>query len=119
MSGKTYASNKQLGLNKHGIKEQIKHKGIIPPSVPGSIHHVASDGGWMRPHVKQTGWRVRCGQIGSCGGYEISINNHHITILPGTVDQVDFIVDEIANIKVEHIGMLSNDWGALVISRVF
>jgi len=117
---KTYASNKELGLNLNGVRVPHQHKGAIPPSAPKSHHHIANDGGWIRPLIRQTGWRVRCAQVGTCGGYDISVGSHvHKAFLPGMVDSVDFTVDEPGLIKVEHIGMLSNDWGALVISRVF
>lgn len=120
MSGKTYASNKQLGLNKHGIKEQIKHKGIVPPSAPRSPHHIANRGGYIKPYKGQVGWRVRCSQSGSQGGFEITVGHHiHKVIVPGVKDQVDFTIDCPETVRVDHIGMLSNDWGALVISRVF
>nr|WP_115093677.1 hypothetical protein [Synechococcus sp. UW106] len=117
---KTYATNKQLGLNVNGIQVPYQHKGAIPPSAPKSPHHIANDGGWMRPLVRQTGWRVQCAQVGSCGGYEITIGTGiHKTILPGMGDKVDFTVDEPGVIRVEHIGMLCRDWSALVISRVY
>ena len=68
----------------------------------------------------QTGWRVRCAQVGSCGGFDISIGSAiNKTLMPGIVDQVDFSVDVAENLKVEHIGMLSRDWGALVVTRLF
>ena len=39
--------------------------------------------------------------------------------MPGFVDQIDFTVGVAENLKVEHVGMLSRDWGALVVSRLF
>lgn len=117
-SSKTYATNKELGLNVNGVHVPHQNKGAIKPSAPGSQHFIANDGGYIRPLAKQKGWRVRCAQVGSFGGFEISVGNHqHRSILPGMVP-VDFTSEEMAIIKVEHIGMLC-DWGALVISRVF
>ena len=119
-TSKTYATNKELGLNHNGVKEQARNKGAIPPSAPKSPHHIANDGGHIRPSKRQKGWHVQCAQVGSCGGFELSIGNYqHRAIVPGIVDRVDFTVDCPELIKVDHIGMLCRDWGALVISRVF
>ena len=116
---KTYVSNKELGLNLNGVRVPHQHKGAIRASAPGSPNFVANDGGHIRPYSKQTGWRVRCAQVGTSGGFEISVGNHqHRTILPGMAP-VDFTLEELALVRVEHIGMLSREWGALVISRVF
>lgn len=107
-------------LNSNGVRVQYFNKGPIPPTTPQSPHHVANDGGHIRLIKGQTGWRIRCAQVGSCGGFEISVGNGICeNIFPGIVGQVDFTVDVAENLKVEHIGMLSQDWGALVISRLF
>lgn len=107
-------------LNANGIRVQFSRKGAIPPSAPQSPHHVANDGGQIRVQKGQTGWRIRCAQVGSCGGFDISIGKGMSkTLMPGIVDQVDFTVDVAESLKVEHIGMLSRDWGALVITRLF
>ena len=117
---KTFASNKELGLNNNGVKEQPKNKGAIPPSAPKSPHHIANGGGFIRPCKKQTGWRVKCSQVGSHGGFELTVGNHvHKTIMPGIVGQVDFTIDCNEMIRVEHIGMQSLDWGVLVVSREY
>ena len=120
MADKSYATNKELGLNANGIKVPFFNKGPIPPSAPQSPHHVANDGGHIRVQKDQTGWQVRCSQVGSCGGFDISIGSAiNKTLMPGITDQVDFSVDVAENLKVDHIGMLSRDWGALVITRLF
>ena len=119
MSGKTYASNKELGLNANGIKVPFFNKGPIPPTTPQSPHHVANDGGQIRVIKGQTGWQVRCAQVGSCGGFDISVCSAiSKTLMPGIVDQIDFTVGVAENLRVDHIGMLCQDWGALVITRV-
>ena len=118
MSGKTYASNSDLGLNSNGIRPQPVRKGSIPPSAPGSCHHICNEGGWIKPTKEQVGWRVRVAQVGTCGGYEITVGAHiHKFVLPGMVDQVDFTIDVADTLRVEQFGMLSNDWGALVVSK--
>lgn len=119
-ASKTYASHQELGLNHNGVRTPYQSKGAISPSAPGSPHHIANDGGYIRSLKNQKGWRVQCSQVGKCGGFEVSVGHHnHKTIFPGMVDQVDFTIEEQAILKVEHIGMLGNDWGALVVSRVF
>ena len=107
-------------LNQNGVRVPYFNKGPIPPSTPQSPHHVANDGGHIRVQKGQTGWWIRCAQVGSCGGFDISIGSTiSKTLMPGIVGQVDFTVDVAENLKVEHVGMLSRDWGALVITRVF
>ena len=107
-------------LNVNGIRVPYFNKGPIPPSTPKSPHHVANDGGHIRLIKGQTGWRIRCAQVGSCGGFDISIGNGMgKSILPGMVGQVDFTVDIAEHVKIEHIGMLIRDWSALVITRLF
>ena len=116
---KTFATNKELGLNHNGVKEQAKNKGAIPPSAPKSPHHIANGGGFIRPCKKQTGWRVRCSQVGSHGGFELTVGNHvHKVVMPGMGTEVDFTVDCPELIRVEHVGLRSLDWGVLVVSRV-
>ena len=115
---KTY--DRDPTLNQNGVRVQYFNKGPIPPSAPQSSHHIANDGGQIRVHKDQVGWRVRCAQVGSCGGFDISIGSTiSKTLMPGIVGQIDFTVDVAENLKVEHVGMLSQDWGALVISRLF
>ena len=117
---KTYMTNKELGLNQHGVKPPKKTKGIIPPSAPKSPHHIANQCGTIRPCKRQTGWRVRCSQVGSQGGFELTVGNHiHKTIMPGMGSQVDFTIDYNEIIRVDHIGMQSLDWGVLVVSREY
>ena len=119
MSGlKSYGRDPILNVN--GIRVPYFNKGTIPPSAPQSPHHIANDGGHIRVQKGQTGWRIRCEQVGSCGGFDISIGKcMSKTLMPDIVGQVDFTVDVVENLKVEHVGMLSRDWGALVVSRLF
>ena len=115
---KTY--DRDPTLNQNGVRVQYFNKGTIPPSAPQSHHHISNDGGLIRLHKEQIGWRVRCSQVGSCGGFDISIGSViSNTLLPGIVDQIDFTVDIAENLKVEHSGVLSRDWGAVVITRLF
>lgn len=67
MSGKTYATNRELALNALGVQEQFRNKGTIRASAPGSPRHVVNDGGTIRSAKEQTGWRIRCDQVGTCG----------------------------------------------------
>ena len=114
---KTFATNKELGFQRR--KEQAKNKGAIPPSAPKSPHHIANGGGFIRPCKKQTGWRVRCSQVGSHGGFELTVGNHvHKVVMPGMGTEVDFTIDCPEQIRVEHVGLRSLDWGVLVVSRV-
>ena len=97
-------------VNANGIRVQYVNKGSIPPTAPQSPHHVANDCGQIRAHKDQKGWQVRCAQVGSSGGFDISIGKGiSKTVLPGIVDQVDFTVDIAKHVKIEHIGMLIRD----------
>ena len=119
MAYKTFFNNKDRGLNVNGVQVPYQNKGSIPPSEPGSCHHICNEGGWIKPAVKQKGWRITCSQTGSCGGFEVSVGiNIHRELLP-EVDQFDFTVEGVSIIRISHIGMLSSDWGDLIITRVF
>ena len=65
------------------------------------------------------GWRIRCDQVGTDGGYEFEVGSNTHTVMAGEVEAFNITVDVAENLKVEHIGMLSQDWGALVITRLF
>ena len=83
MSGKTYASNKELGLNNHGVRQQHRHTGTIPASAPGSRHYIVNNGGSIRVTKGLTGWRFRCEQVASHGGYELTVGSTSKTVMAG------------------------------------
>ena len=93
-ASKTYATNRELGLNANGVAEQYRNKGSISASAPGSPHHIVNDGGSIRPHRDQVGWRIRCDEVGTDGGYEFSIGPSTTqTVMAGEVEAFNFTVD--------------------------
>ena len=117
MSGKTYATNKELGLNALGVREQCRNKGTIRASVPGSPHHIVNDGGSIRSAKDQTGWRIRCDQVGTDGGYEFTVGSNTHIVMAGEVEAFNFTVDQPLHLWVEQIGMVSG-WSAVVATRL-
>ena len=117
-ASKTYASNRELGLNVNGVVEQYRNKGSITASAPGSPHHIVNDGGSIRPHRDQVGWRIRCDQVGTDGGYEFTFGTNTQTVMAGEVEAFNFTVDGALQLRVEHIGMVSG-FGAIVATRLF
>ena len=118
MSGKTYASNRELGLNVNGVVEQYRNKGSISASAPGSPDHIINDGGCIRSHCDQVGWRIRCDQVGTDGGYEFTFGTNTQTVMAGEAEAFNFIVDGALQLRVEHIGMVSG-FSAIVATRLF
>ena len=116
-ASKTYATNRELGLNANGVAEQYRNKGSIPASAPGSPHHIVNDGGSIRPIKGQTGWRIRCDQVGTEGGYEFTVGSNSHTVMAGEMEVFDFIVDQALLLRVEQIGMVPG-WGAIVAKRL-
>ena len=106
-ASKTYASNQELGLNTNGVVEQYRNKGSIPASAPGSPHHIVNDGGSIRSAKDQTGWRIRCDQVGTDGGYEFEVGSNTHTVMaarwrPSTSPSMCRCT------RIEQIGMVSN-----------
>ena len=119
MSSKTYATNRELGLNINGVVEQHRNRGSIPAGALGSPHHSVNDGGTIRPNRDQVGWRIRCDQVGTDGGYEFSIGPSTTqTVMSGELEAFNFTVDLPLQLRVEHIGMVSG-FGAIVATRLF
>ena len=114
---KTYASNRELGLNVNGVHPQLQHKGSIPASAPGNPHHIVNIGGHIRPIKGQTGWRIRCDQVGTDGGYEFEVGSNTHTVMAGEVEAFNITVDVPLHLRVEQIGMVSG-WGAIVATRL-
>ena len=75
MAFKTFLSNRELGLNTHGVQEQPIHKGNITATAPGSGVYVVNCGGWIKATMKQRGWRVVCDRLGTHGTYDITVGN--------------------------------------------
>ena len=117
MSGKTYATNKELGLNNHGVIPQHRHSGTIPASAPGSRHYIINNGGSIRVTKGQTGWRFRCEQVGTHGGYEFTVGSTCRTVMAGEIKAFDFTIDQALLLRIEQIGMVSG-WGAIVATRL-
>lgn len=116
---KTYPTKKP-GLNSNGVREQHRHKGCIKPSAPKSRHFVANNGGFINPLINQIGWKIHCNKVGSSGGYDISVGNDiHNSIMPDSFSPADFNIECPKKIRIEHIGMISQDWGTLIVSRLF
>ena len=118
MSSKTYATNRELGLNINGVVEQHRNRGSIPAGAPGSPHHSVNDGGTISPNRDQVGWRIRCDQVGTDGGYEFEVGSNTHTVMAGEVEAFNFPVDLPLQLRVEHIGMVSG-FGAIVATRLF
>ena len=118
-ASKTYATNRELGLKANGVVEQYRNKGSIPASANGSPHHIVNDGGSIRPHRDQVGWRIRCDEVGTDGGYEFSIgpSTTH-TVMSGELEAFNVTFDVPLQLRVEHIGMVSG-FGAIVATRLF
>ena len=116
-ASKTYASNRELGLNVNGVHPQLQHKGSIPASAPGSPHHIVNIGGHIRPIKGQTGWRIRCDQVGTDGGYEFTVGSNSHTVMAGEMGAFDFVVDQAQLLRVEGLGMLAG-WAAIVVTRL-
>jgi len=107
-------------LNSNGVRVQFSRKGAIPATTPGSPDHVVNDGGSIRPIKDQKGWQVRCDQVGVHGGYEFSFGgNFSRSMVAGEVNKIDFTIDQPVVIRIEHIGMVSPDWGAIVVTRLY
>ena len=117
MSGKTYATNRELGLNINGVVEQHRNRGSIPAGAPGSPHHSVNDGGTIRPNRDQVGWRIRCDQVGTDGGYEFEVGSNSHTVMAGEMGAFDFVVDQAQLLRVEGLGMLAG-WAAIVVTRL-
>jgi len=118
MSGKTYASNRELGLNSNGVRVPFQHRGAIPPMAEGSDSHVVNDGGILKPKKDQKAWRVHCDEPGDFGGFDLAFGpNIFRSVMPGAA-KVDFTVPADHGVRVDHVGMQSG-WGPLIISRVF
>lgn len=121
--GKSMADRFELGLNTFGVEEQLVHKGYIEPLEPKGDHFLCNFGGHIRPNTKkeglQSGWRIYVEKRGSAGGFLVTRElKDELEIMPGEGPFEHFYSGS-GFIRVEHIGMVSNDWGALVISRVF
>ena len=116
-ASKTYASNRELGLNTNGVVEQYRNKGSIPASAPGSPHHIVNDGGSIRSAKDLTGWRIRCDQVGTDGGYEFEVGSNSHTVMAGEMGAFDFVVDQAQLLRVEGLGMLAG-WAAIVVTRL-
>jgi len=114
---KTYTTNRQLGLNANGVAEQYRNKGSIPASAPGSPHHIVNDGGSIRSAKDQKGWRIRCDQVGTDGGYEFEVGSNTHTVMAGEAEAFNITVDVPLHLRVEQIGMVSG-WGAIVATRL-
>ena len=116
-ASKTYASNRELGLNTCGVAEQYRNKGSIPASAPGSPNFIVNDGGSIWSAKDQTGWRIRCEQVGTDGGYEFEVGSNTHTVMAGEVEAFNITVDVPLHLRVEQIGMVSG-WGAIVATRL-
>ena len=117
MAFKTFLSNSDLGLNRHGIEEQPTHKGNITATGPGSGVYVVNCGGWIKATVNQTGWRVVCDRIGTHGDYEITVGRSFCQSLLDLEAPVDLLIPKAETLRVEQVGMVSG-WGAVVVEKV-
>ena len=117
MSDKTYATNRELALNALGVQEQFRNKGTIRASAPGSPRHVVNDGGTIRSAKEQTGWRIRCDQVGTDGGYEFTVGANTHTVRAGEAEPFNITFDVPRHLRLEQIGMVSG-WGAIVATRL-
>ena len=117
-ASKTYASNRELGLNSNGVRVPFQHRGAIPPMAEGSDSHVVNDGGILKPKKDQKAWRVHCDEPGDFGGFDLAFGpNIFRSVMPGAA-KVDFTVPADHGVHVSHVGMQSG-WGPLFITRVW
>lgn len=117
-ASKTYASNREQGLNANGVKVPFQHRGTIQPMAKGSDSYVVNDAGTIQAKRGQQGWRVYCDEPGDFGGFDLTFGPHlYRSVMPGTA-KVDFTVPADHGVRVDHVGMQSG-WGPLVITRVW
>ena len=48
-ASKTYATNRELGLNSNGVRVPYQHRGAIQPMAEGSDSYVVNDAGTIKP----------------------------------------------------------------------
>ena len=117
-ASKTYASNRELGLNSNGVRVPYQHRGAIQPMAEGSDSYVVNDAGTIQARRGQKAWRVHCDEPGDFGGFDLTFGpNTFRSVMPG-VAKVDFTVPADNDVKVDHVGMKSG-WGPLIITRVW
>lgn len=114
-----FKNNRSLGRNQFGILESQKPRRQGPIDGPGGTIYDLSAGGVLRPTTKQTAWRVQCPQIGQYGGYEIMVGIQSKVITSDSGQKIDIFISDKKDMHVESIGMLSNDWSPLTITRVY
>ena len=117
-ASKTYATNRELGLNSNGVRVPYQHRGAIQPMAEGSDSYVVNDAGTIQARRGQKAWRVHCAEPGEFGGVDLTFGpNIFRSVMPG-VAKVDFTVPADNGVKVDHVGMQSG-WGPLSITRVW
>ena len=104
-------------LNSNGVRPQPRRTGTIPPIQKGGSAYLANEGGWVRATAGQKGWRVQCDQIGTAGGYDISVGNFVHRSLLDLEAPVDLLIPKAETIRVEPIGMVGG-WGQILVSKV-
>ena len=67
-ASKTYATNRELGLNSNGVRVPYQHRGAIQPMAEGSDSYVVNDAGTIQARRGQKAWRVHCDEPGDFGG---------------------------------------------------
>jgi len=117
MAFKTFLSNRDRGLNVHGVEEQPVHKGNVTATAPGSGVYVVNCGGWIKARVGQTGWRVTCDRIGTAGGYDITVGSSVHHSLLDLEAPIDLLIPKAETIRVEQVGMVAG-WGPIVVEKV-
>ena len=114
MAFKTFLSNRDRGLNMHGIQEQPTNKGNITATYPGSGVYVVNCGGCIKATKDQLGWRLTCDRLGTHGTYDITVGNtvHHSLLDLNA--PIDLLIPRAETLRVEQIGMVAG-WGLSLI----